>query len=61
MALDLVDYEKKAHDAVRFFWANRLTAKQKQFFEEWSGAPAIVAQTAEDVLRGYGRLNAESD
>lgn len=30
MALDLVDYEQKAHEAVKAFWGNRETAKQKQ-------------------------------
>jgi Restriction endonuclease XhoI len=30
MALDLVDYERKAHEAVRAFWGNREAAKQKQ-------------------------------
>lgn len=30
MALDLIDYEQKAHEAVKAFWANRETARQKQ-------------------------------
>ena len=30
MALDLVDYEKKARKAVKAFWGNREAAKQKQ-------------------------------
>jgi hypothetical protein len=30
MALDLVDYEKKARDAVKAFWGNREAARQKQ-------------------------------
>jgi type II restriction enzyme len=30
MTLDLVDYEQKARDAVKAFWGNRETAKQKQ-------------------------------
>jgi hypothetical protein len=30
MALDLVDYEQKAHDAVIAFWGNRDAAAQKQ-------------------------------
>ncbi len=30
MALDLVDYEQKAHVAVKAFWGNREAAKQKQ-------------------------------
>jgi len=30
MALDLVDYERKARDAVKAFWHNRETARQKQ-------------------------------
>lgn len=30
MALDLVDYEQKAHEAVQAFWGNRKVAKQKQ-------------------------------
>ena len=30
MALDLVDYEHKAHDAVKAFWGNRQAARQKQ-------------------------------
>jgi len=36
-------------------FAGKLTANQKQFFEDWPDVPAIVAQTAEDVLRWYGR------
>ena len=30
MALDLVDYETKARDAVKAFWGNRAAARQKQ-------------------------------
>ena len=30
MALDLVDYERKAHEAVQAFWGNREVARQKQ-------------------------------
>ena len=30
MALDLVDYERKAREAVRAFWGNREAARQKQ-------------------------------
>jgi len=30
MALDLVDYERKARDAVKAFWRSRETARQKQ-------------------------------
>ena len=30
MALDLADYERKAHEAVMAFWGNREKAKQKQ-------------------------------
>jgi len=30
MALDLVDYEQKAHEAVKAFWGNRKAARQKQ-------------------------------
>ena len=30
MALDLVDYEQKAHEAVKAFWGNREAARQKQ-------------------------------
>lgn len=30
MALDLVDYETKAHEAVKAFWGNRAVARQKQ-------------------------------
>ncbi|GAW67060.1 type II restriction endonuclease PaeR7I [Geoanaerobacter pelophilus] len=30
MALDLVDYETKAHEAVKAFWGNREAARQKQ-------------------------------
>ena len=36
-------------------FAGRLTANQKRFFERWPDAPAIVAQSVEDVLRWYGR------
>ena len=31
MALDLVDYEHKVHEAVKLFWRNREAARQKQF------------------------------
>lgn len=30
MALNLVDYERKAHEAVKAFWGNREAARQKQ-------------------------------
>jgi hypothetical protein len=30
MAIDLVDYEKKARKAVKDFWKSRKAAKQKQ-------------------------------
>ena len=30
MALDLVDYEQKAREAVQLFWGNRVAARQKQ-------------------------------
>ena len=30
MALDLVDYQRKVHEAVQAFWGNREAAKQKQ-------------------------------
>ena len=30
MALDLVDYEQKAHEAVKALWGNREAARQKQ-------------------------------
>lgn len=30
MPLDLVDYEQKAHEAVKAFWGNREAARQKQ-------------------------------
>ena len=30
MPLDLVDYQQKAHEAVKAFWGNRELAKQKQ-------------------------------
>ena len=30
MALDLVDYEQKAREAVQLFWGNRAAARQKQ-------------------------------
>lgn len=30
MALDLVDYEQKAHEAVKAFWGNREAAREKQ-------------------------------
>jgi type II restriction enzyme len=40
MALDLVDYERKAHEAVKAFWGNRKAARQKQigFFQRQSSA-----------------------
>lgn len=30
MAIDLVDYERKCHEAIQAFWGNRKVAKQKQ-------------------------------
>ena len=30
MALDLVNYEQKAREAVKAFWGNRVAARQKQ-------------------------------
>ena len=38
----------------------QLTPNQKRFFEMWPGAPAIVAQATEDVLRWYAHERMEA-
>jgi len=44
MALDLVDYEKKAKDAVMAFWGNREKAPQKQIEAGKAGSSNVRDQ-----------------
>ena len=70
MALNLVDYEQKAHDAVKAFWGNRQAAQQKQIESGKSDQGERAGVTAGqnmngflalvlDVVRGNGLSDAE--
>ena len=70
MALDLVDYEHRAHDAVKAFWGNRQAARQKQIESGKSDQGERAGVTAGknmngllalvlDVVRANGLAHAE--
>jgi hypothetical protein len=46
MALDLVDYELKAREAVKAFWGNREAARQKQIGSSKTGQGERAGVTA---------------
>ncbi len=53
MALDLVDYEHKAHDAVKAFWGNRQAARQKQMESGKSDQGERAGVTAGKNMNGF--------
>jgi len=53
MALDLVDYEHKAHDAVKAFWGNRQAARQKQIESGKSDQGERAGATAGKNMNGF--------
>ena len=53
MALDLVDYEQKAHDAVKAFWGNRQAARQKQIESGKSDQGERAGVTAGKNMNGF--------
>lgn len=70
MALDLVNYEQKAHEAVKAFWGNREAAKQKQFDAgraDQGGRAGVTAgknmdgflELVLDIVRANGLAHAE--
>lgn len=70
MALDLVDYEHKAQDAVKAFWGNRQAARQKQIesgkADQGERAGVTAGKNMDgflalvlDVIRANGLANAE--
>ena len=50
MALNLVNYEKKAENAVKLFWGNREAAKLKQINVMVTGRPYRQAKTIDEAL-----------
>ena len=53
MALDLVDYEHKAHDAVKAFWGNRQAARQKKIESGKSDQGERAGVTAGKNMNGF--------
>lgn len=53
MALDLVNYEQKAREAVKFFWKNRATATQKQIASGKIGQGERVGVTSGKNMDGF--------
>lgn len=53
MALDLVDYEQKAHEAVKAFWGNREAARQKQIESGKSDQGERAGVTAGKNMDGF--------
>ena len=53
MALDLVAYEHKAHDAVKAFWGNRQAARQKQIESGKSDQGERAGVTAGKNMNGF--------
>jgi type II restriction enzyme len=53
MALDLVDYEQKAHEAVKAFWGNRAAARQKQIESGKSDQGERAGVTAGKNMDGF--------
>lgn len=53
MALDLVDYEHRAHDAVKAFWGNRQAARQKQIESGKSDQGERAGVTAGKNMNGF--------
>ena len=53
MALDLVDYDHKAHDAVKAFWGSRQAARQKQIESGKSDQGERAGVTAGKNMNGF--------
>jgi type II restriction enzyme len=53
MALDLVDYERKAQEAVKAFWGNREAARQKQIESGRADAGERAGVTAGKNMDGF--------
>jgi type II restriction enzyme len=53
MPLDLVDYERKAHEAVRAFWGNREAARKKQIESGKSDQGERAGVTAGKNMNGF--------
>ncbi|HRY19558.1 MAG TPA: PaeR7I family type II restriction endonuclease [Candidatus Competibacteraceae bacterium] len=53
MALDLADYEQKAREAVKAFWGNRETAKQKQIESGKADQGERAGVTAGKNMEGF--------
>ena len=53
MALDLVDYERKTHDAVKAFWGNRQAARQKQIDSDKADQGERAGVTAGKNMNGF--------
>ena len=53
MALDLVDYEHKAHDAVKAAWGNRQAARQKQIESGKADQGERAGVTAGKNMNGF--------
>lgn len=53
MSLDLVDYERKAREAVMAFWGNRAAAKQKQIEAGRSDQGERASVTAGNNMDGF--------
>ncbi|MCP5132433.1 MAG: restriction endonuclease [Gammaproteobacteria bacterium] len=53
MALDLADYEQKAREAVKAFWGNRETAKQKQIESGKADQGKRAGVTAGKNMEGF--------
>jgi hypothetical protein len=58
MALDLVDYEQKAHEAVKAFWGNRNAAGNGEFSElsAMTGLKTFVTALAGHIAAEAARL-----
>lgn len=70
MAIDLVDYERKACEAVRAFWENRAAARQKQIesgkFDQGERAGVTAGKNMDgfialilDIIRANGLVHAD--
>lgn len=53
MALDLVNYEQKAHEAVKAFWGNREAARQKQIESGKADQGERAGVTAGKNMNGF--------
>lgn len=56
MAIELADYERKAHEAVQAFWGNREMARQKQIESGNVDAGERAGVTAGKNMDGFVAL-----